>query len=97
VDFLGLCRKAGLPVPAVNVLVAGCLVDFFWPGQRVVVEVDSYRYHGDRSAFERDHGSTLALENEGYKVHRITERMLFQDPGPFLDLVGRSLRGNSTR
>jgi len=91
VDFLGLCRGTGLPAPAVNVLVAGSLVDFLWPGHRLAVEVDSYKYHGDRSAFERDHRSTLALEAAGYTVHRITERMLSRDPGPFLDLVRRSL------
>jgi Protein of unknown function (DUF559) len=96
VDFLALCRKAGLPAPAVNVLVAGRLVDFLWPERRVIVEVDSYRYHGDRSAFERDHRSTLILETAGYAVHRITERMLTQDPGSFLDLVRNSLRGDDS-
>jgi hypothetical protein len=97
VDFLSLCRKARLPVPAVNVLVAGHLVDFLWPETRVIVEVDSYRYHGDRSAFERDHRRTLALEVAGYAVHRITERMLSRDPGPFLNLVRRSIGKHTTR
>lgn len=96
VDFLGLCRKSRLPVPAVNVLVEGHLVDFLWPGQRVVVEVDSYRYHGDHPAFERDHRRTLALETAGYAVHRITERMLSGDPAPFLSLVRRSLTERNT-
>jgi len=91
VDFLALCRDAGLPTPAVNVLVAGALVDFLWTSQRVIVEVDSYLFHGDRSAFERDHRSTLALTAAGYEVHRITERMLALDPEPFLDLVQRSI------
>ncbi len=91
VDFLALCRRAGLPGPAVNVLVEGRLVDFLWPDRRVIVEVDSYRYHGDRSAFERDRRSTLVLEAAGYAVHRLTERMT-RDPGPFLDLVRHSLR-----
>lgn len=46
VDFLALCRKAGLPLPAVNVVVEGHLVDFLWPRQRVIVETDSWTFHG---------------------------------------------------
>jgi Protein of unknown function (DUF559) len=92
VDFLALCREAGLPRPCVNVLVEGYLVDFFWPERRVVVETDSYAHHGDRPAFESDRERTIALNGAGYKVHRVTERMLERDPAPFLNLVRCSLR-----
>lgn len=91
VDFLALCQRAGVPAPQVNVLVEGRLVDFLWPQGRLVVELDSYRYHGDRLAFERDHGSTVVLEAAGYRVLRVTERMLELDPQPFLDLLARTL------
>ena len=91
IDFLGLCREAGLPVPAANVLVGGYLVDFLWPAERVIVEVDSYRYHHDRPAFERDHRATVELETAGYRVHRIGDLMLQAGPGPFIELVRRSL------
>ncbi len=92
VDFLGLCRDSGLPAPEVNVLVQDRLVDFLWPAKRLIVELDSYRYHGDRMAFERDHGSTIALEAAGYRVLRITEEMLARDPTPFLGLLTRALQ-----
>ncbi len=92
IDFLALCRKANLPLPQVNVFVEGQLVDFYWPGARVVVEVDSYKHHGDRPAFERDHERTVALEVAGYKVHRPTYKMLQRNPGQFLNLVRDSLR-----
>jgi Protein of unknown function (DUF559)/Transcriptional regulator, AbiEi antitoxin len=92
VDFLALCREAGLPTPAVNVLLEGRLVDFVWPAERVVVETDGYAYHGDRLSFERDHETTVALSAAGYDVLRATYRMLDADPGRFLDLVRRSLR-----
>lgn len=91
VDFLALCRKAGLPLPQVNVLVEGRLVDFFWPEARLIVETDSYTYHGDRSAFERDHESTVALTTAGYTVRRTTYRMLERNPAPFMRLVRQSL------
>lgn len=91
VDFLAICREAGLPLPQVNVLVEGKLVDFYWPKARVIVETDSYTYHGDRPAFERDHESTVALAAAGYEVHRPTSRMLERDPRPFIRVLQRSL------
>lgn len=92
VDFLALCRKAGLPLPQVNVFVEGHLVDFFWPAARLIVETDSYTYHGDRPAFERDHESTVTLMAAGYTVHRATRLMLERDPMPFMRLVRQSLK-----
>jgi hypothetical protein len=91
VDFLALCREAGLPEPSVNVFASGHLVDFLWPAQRVVVETDSYTYHGDRLAFERDHERTVALAAAGYEIHRATRQMLSRDPYSFMRLVRRSL------
>lgn len=49
-----LTRDAGLPPPACNARVAGLEVDFLWPQQRLVLEVDGFRFHGHRGAFERD-------------------------------------------
>jgi very-short-patch-repair endonuclease len=74
------------------VLVEGLMVDFIWQPQRLIVELDTYRYHGDRIAFERDHGSTVALEAAGYRVLRPTEDMLVSNPKPFLGLLKRTLR-----
>jgi Protein of unknown function (DUF559) len=93
VDFLALCRDAGLPTPEVNVVVEGYLVDFFWRAQRVVVETDGYAYHADRPTFERDHERTVALTAAGYAVHRATYLMLDQNPDPFLGNVRRALGG----
>jgi very-short-patch-repair endonuclease len=91
VDFLMLCREAGLKMPQVNVLVEGKRVDFYWPRKRLIVEADSYGYHADRPSFELDHQSTVDLEVAGYRVHRTTFKMLESNPGPFLDLVRASL------
>jgi len=91
VDFLAVCRDAGLPLPQVNVLVEGRLVDFFWPAARLIVETDGYIYHADRLAFERDHESTIDLAAAGYEVHRVTHRILAGDPSTFLGMLRRSL------
>src|SRR4051812_18413022 len=41
--LLRLVNAAGLPTPAANTRVAGYEVDFLWPGERLVVEVDGTR------------------------------------------------------
>lgn len=92
VDFFALCLEVGLPLPQVNVLVEGQLVDFYWPNARLVVETDSYTYHSDRPAFERDHERTVALQAAGYTVHRATHKMLERNPDPVLKLVRDSLQ-----
>jgi very-short-patch-repair endonuclease len=86
-----LKRVAAQADPQVNVLVEGKRVDFYWPKQRLVVEADSYGYHADRPAFERDHQSTVDLQVAGYRVLRTTYKMLQSNPRPFLSLVRDSL------
>jgi hypothetical protein len=91
VDFLALCREAGLPTPQVNVLVEGHLVDFAWLDKRVLAETDSYSFHADRPSFERDHLTTVELEVAGYRVHRATAGMLEHKLEGFMGVVRRSL------
>jgi len=40
-----LIRRAQLPEPQVNVRLHGYEVDFHWRAQRVVVEIDGFRFH----------------------------------------------------
>lgn len=92
IDFLALCREFGVPLPQVNVLVDGFLVDFYWPAQRLVVESDSFKHHANRPTFEGDHERTVKLTAAGYEVHRATWRMLAWTPDLFMNLVRDSLR-----
>jgi very-short-patch-repair endonuclease len=74
------CRRADLAQPLANRFIEGLLVDFVWTRQRLIVEVDGYRTHGDRGAFERDRRRDQILTAAGYRVIRITWRQLTQEP-----------------
>lgn len=89
--FLDLCRSSELPRPRVNVWIAGLEVDFLWPEQRLVVELDGYAYHRTRAAFERDRERDATLKVAGYEVLRITHRRLSDKPGVVADQLRRLL------
>jgi very-short-patch-repair endonuclease len=78
--FLELCRQAGLPMPVVNMWVAGYEVDMLWPNARLVVELDSREFHLNPAAFERDRERDATLQVLGYRVVRFTYRMLIENP-----------------
>jgi very-short-patch-repair endonuclease len=90
-----LLEAAGLPQPKVNHRVAGYEADFLWPEQRVILEVDTYTYHGDRRAFERDRRKTMALEDAGYLVIRVTRRQLLEEPYWVIAHIARALERRS--
>jgi hypothetical protein len=79
-DFLALVKDHDLPQPVVNGHVNGYEVDFHWPNQRLVVELDGYRFHGTRGAFERDRERDAELQAAGWRVIRITYRQLHDAP-----------------
>jgi very-short-patch-repair endonuclease len=79
-DFLRICRRAGLPMPEVNVKVGKWTVDFVWRAQRLAVEVDSYIYHRGRIAFQDDHARDLDLRRLGFEARRFDERQIDEEP-----------------
>lgn len=76
--FLVLIREAGIPEPHANVTVAGLVVDFFWPKQRLVVEVDGYEFHRSRARFEDDRRRDAKLQLANCRVLRVTHRRIGQ-------------------
>ncbi|MBV8988373.1 MAG: DUF559 domain-containing protein, partial [Solirubrobacterales bacterium] len=78
--MLELVRDAGLPPPLLNAPLEGYTVDFLWPQSKLVVEVDGYRYHGHRAAFERDRRKDMTLLAAGFRVMRVTWRQLRDQP-----------------
>lgn len=89
--LLALVREAGFPPPRVNVMVRGHLLDFFWPDEGVVAEVDGYRYHSSRRAFERDHARDADLDEADLRVIRVTWRQLVDTPYAVVARLARGL------
>ncbi len=52
--FLTLLRDHGLPLPETNRPAGADRVDCRWPDRRLVVELDGYRFHATRQAWEED-------------------------------------------
>lgn len=71
-----LIRASGLPLPRRNVVVHGYEIDLFWPQLGLAVEVDSYRFHSSRRAFEKDRRKQAELGAQGIEVLRFTWRQI---------------------
>jgi very-short-patch-repair endonuclease len=56
-------------------------VDFCWPDHHVIVETDGWRFHGTRTAFERDRRRTTRLQLAGWIVVRFTYDDVVRHPG----------------
>jgi very-short-patch-repair endonuclease len=90
-QFRGLLRQAGLPQPTVNGRVAGCEVDFVWHAEKVVLEVDGWKFHGHRRAFERDRKKGMILADAGYHATRVTYRQFTEELLALIAHVARVL------
>jgi very-short-patch-repair endonuclease len=90
--FLRLCRRYGLPLPEVNVLIDGMTVDFLWRDACLVVETDSYATDGGTVAFENDRERDLRLRRLGYSVHHFSERQLEVEPAAVAADVAAALQ-----
>ena len=78
--LLALCRGADLPLPATNLNVLGHEVDALWEEQRLIVEIDTYGTHSSRASFESDRRRDADLQLAGYRVVRITDIRLRDEP-----------------
>jgi very-short-patch-repair endonuclease len=92
--FLELLREDDLPLPETNRPAAGRLVDCRWPAHRVTVELDGYRYHGSRHAWEQDRRREREAHARGDQHRRYTYGDVFEQPAQMLAelraLLGRA-------
>jgi hypothetical protein len=84
--FLAICRRHGLPQPIVNHPLRGKEVDFLFAEQRLIVEIDSWRYHPPRLRRRPRPRRTPSPKRPPHRP--FTDRRLEQEP----DAVAATLR-----
>ena len=89
--FRKLLQDAGLPEPKTNLQIAGYNADFVWEAEKVILEVDGWRWHGHRRAFENDRKKGMAFADAGYHVIRVTWRQFTKEPLALIAHVARIL------
>ena len=82
--FLELLQKAGLPLPQTNRVAGGRRVDCRWPSLALTVELDSYRYHSSRHAYEQDRKREREARARGDDFRRFTYGDVFERPTQLL-------------
>jgi hypothetical protein len=90
--FLERLRAAGLPLPETNRPAGRRRVDCRWPARRLTVELDSYRYHRSRHAWESDRRREREAYARGDELRRYTWADVFNDPRAMLRELRALLR-----
>jgi hypothetical protein len=89
--FLVQLKEVSLPLPLTNRVAGGRRVDCRWPEHRLTVELDSYRYHHSRHAWELDRRREREARARGDEFRRYTYADVFEDPGFMLSELGALL------
>jgi very-short-patch-repair endonuclease len=83
--FIKLCKQHNLALPQTNTRVGGRFVDCRWPEHKLTVELDSYRYHSSRHAWEQDRKRERQARRRGDDFRRYTSEDVFGNQRPLLD------------
>jgi very-short-patch-repair endonuclease len=86
-----LVQQSGLERPIFNTYVEGVEADAYWPGLKLVVEVDGVQFHGHYQAFQRDRAKANKLIAAGYVVLRFTWAQLTERPMLVVATIARTL------
>jgi very-short-patch-repair endonuclease len=90
--FLTLLRDHGLPLPQTNRKAGTRRVDCRWPTRRLTVELDGYRYHHTRHAWERDRRREREARARHDEFRRYTYGDVVEDRALMLEELRRLLR-----
>jgi hypothetical protein len=91
-QFQRRLREANLPLPQTNRPAHGRRVDCRWPEHRLTVELDSYRYHHSRHAWEQDRRREREARARGDEFRRYTYGDVVESPGLMLAELHALLR-----
>ncbi len=94
--FLRLIRQSELPAPQINVRHNGRERDYRWPEQRLIVEIDGWRSHGTRRAFDEDRRRDARAAAAGEATMRITYRQLLDEALAVIARLAAALSGRSS-
>ncbi len=89
--FLARLRKAGLPVPVTNRLAGGRRVDCRWAEHKLIVELDGYRFHNSRYAWEQDRLREREARTRGDEFRRYSWADVCEEPEFMLNELRRML------
>ena len=90
--FLELVRENGFELPATNRVAGGRRVDCRWPERRLTVELDGYRFHHSRHAWEQDRRREREARARGDEFRRYTYGDVFERPRLMLRELRELLR-----
>jgi very-short-patch-repair endonuclease len=80
--MLRICRRLGIPDPETQYEIRAegrsFRADFCWPELRLVIEADSWRWHGGKLKKDRDRDQLLAIA--GWLVVHFTRKQIKLDP-----------------
>lgn len=93
-EFKLMCAEQQLPAPLTNHRVGKYEVDALWKRERLVVELDGRRFHGDAFALEADSRKTRDLHSLGYRVLRFTWLDVTERPEWVAARIREALRAN---
>jgi very-short-patch-repair endonuclease len=90
--FLERLKEEGLPLPITNKPAGSKRVDCRWPEHRLTVELDSYRYHHSRHAWELDRRREREARARGDEFRRYTRDDVYESPAQMLRELSSLLR-----
>lgn len=90
--FLARLTKARLPLPETNRRAGSRRVDCRWPDYRLTVELDSFRYHHTRHAWEQDRRRAREARARGDEFRRYTYGDVIEDPALMLGELRQLLK-----
>jgi len=89
--FMRRLRDADLPLPETNRPAGGRRVDCRWPAHSVTVELDGYRFHSSRRAWEHDRRREREARLRGDEFRRFSWHDVFEEPAYMLGELRRLL------